>query len=185
MFELIGFYVFGVLSLAMFLVVVSTNNMLYALSALASGMLFISSFFFILNADFLGVVQIMVYTGAVGVLYAFAMMFIDSSKEVKQPRSGSIVACFLSFGISLMLVLLFMIPIRVNKQENLTLNFNSNTAMVSDNTLLDIGHVLFSDYIIAFELAGILLLVALIGGIALGVKHNSSLDKVDKGNSDE
>ena len=71
MFEAIAFYFFMVLSIVAFLVVVSTSNILYALTALASGMIFISSFFFLLGAEFLGVVQIAVYTGAVVVMYAF------------------------------------------------------------------------------------------------------------------
>ena len=71
MFEAIAFYFFMVLSIVAFLVVVSTRNILYALTALVSGMIFISSFFFSSGAEFLGVVQIAVYTGAVIVMYAF------------------------------------------------------------------------------------------------------------------
>lgn len=84
MFEVIAFYVFAALTLCAFLIVVMSNNILYALSALAFGMILVSGFFFLLNADFLGVVQIIVYTGAVVVMYAFGMMFFDVSKEVKE-----------------------------------------------------------------------------------------------------
>jgi NADH-quinone oxidoreductase subunit J len=49
----------------MFSITVLTNNALYALSSLAAGMIFISAFFFLLNADFLGAVQVVVYTGAI------------------------------------------------------------------------------------------------------------------------
>ena len=76
MFEVVAFYLFAVLTIAMFIITVVTNNALYALSSLAAGMIFISAFFFLLNADFLGVVQIVVYTGAVMALYAFGMMFL-------------------------------------------------------------------------------------------------------------
>ena len=80
MLEAIAFYTFCALTLAMFLIVVTTRNILYALSALAAGMIFVSAFFFLLGAEFLGVVQIVVYTGAVIALYAFAMMFFEMKK---------------------------------------------------------------------------------------------------------
>ncbi len=90
MLEAIAFYTFCALTLAMFLVVVTTRNILYALSALAAGMIFVSAFFFLLGAEFLGVVQIVVYTGAVIALYAFAMMFFDAQKlqneKIANPR---------------------------------------------------------------------------------------------------
>ena len=84
MFEIVAFIIFSVLTISMFSITVLTNNALYALSSLAAGMIFISAFFFLLEADFLGAVQIVVYTGAVMSLYAFGMMFFDSLSEVKE-----------------------------------------------------------------------------------------------------
>ena len=84
MFEIVAFYLFAGLTIAMFLVTVTTKNALYALSSLAAGMIFISAFFFILDADFMGVVQLIVYTGAVMALYAFGMMFFDTLSDVKE-----------------------------------------------------------------------------------------------------
>ena len=82
MFEAIAFYLFAFLTIVMFCIVVTTSQPLYALTALAAGMIFISAFFFILGADFLGVVQIIVYTGAIMALYAFGMMFFDSTRGI-------------------------------------------------------------------------------------------------------
>ncbi|OYZ56234.1 MAG: NADH:ubiquinone oxidoreductase subunit J, partial [Sulfuricurvum sp. 24-42-5] len=65
MFEVVAFYLFAALTIAMFTITVMTLQALYALTAMAAGMIFISAFFFMLGADFLGVVQIIVYTGAV------------------------------------------------------------------------------------------------------------------------
>ena len=65
MYEVIAFYVFAALTIGMFSIVVMTKNALYAMSALAGGMIFVSGFFFILDAEFLGVVQITVYSGAI------------------------------------------------------------------------------------------------------------------------
>ncbi len=60
MFEIIAFYIFAALTIGMFAIVVMSRNALYSMSALAGGMIFISGFFFILDAEFLGVVQIVV-----------------------------------------------------------------------------------------------------------------------------
>lgn len=83
MFEIVAFTLFSILTISMFLITVLTNNTLYALSSLAAGMIFISGFFFLLDAEFLGVVQIVVYSGAVMALYAFGMMF-DTLSEVEE-----------------------------------------------------------------------------------------------------
>ena len=82
MYEVIAFYVFAALTVGMFSIVVMTKNALYAMSALAGGMIFVSGFFFILDAEFLGVVQIPVYSGAIMALYAFGMMFFDTTRDV-------------------------------------------------------------------------------------------------------
>jgi len=54
------------------------------MTALAAGMVMISGFFFLLGADFLGVVQLIVYVGAVMALYAFAMMFFDLTRDIRR-----------------------------------------------------------------------------------------------------
>jgi len=84
MFEVIAFYTFSILTIIMFGIVVFSKNALYAMSALAGGMIFIAGFFFLLGAEFLGVVQIVVYSGAVMALYAFGMMFFDTTRDVKE-----------------------------------------------------------------------------------------------------
>jgi NADH-quinone oxidoreductase subunit J len=63
--EAIAFYLFSAITIGMFLIVVFSKNALYAMSALAGGMIAISGFFFLLDADFLGAVQLIDYPGAV------------------------------------------------------------------------------------------------------------------------
>ncbi|WP_180999905.1 NADH-quinone oxidoreductase subunit J, partial [Campylobacter concisus] len=106
MYEIFAFYLFSALILVSFSFSVLCKNALNAVSALAAGMVFISAIFFLLGAEFLGVVQIVVYTGAVVVLYAFAMMFFDVSKEC-EPKSGKkakIIIYLLSSFIALLLI---------------------------------------------------------------------------------
>ena len=87
----------------MFWITVTTRHALYALTALAAGMIFISAFFFILEADFMGVVQLIVYSGAVMALYAFGMMFYDTTRELHE-KQGNNTLVFLLSGISALIV---------------------------------------------------------------------------------
>lgn len=173
MFETVAFIVFSVLTIGMFLITVLTNNALYALSAMAAGMIFISAFFFLLGADFLGAVQIVVYTGAVMALYAFGMMFFDSLSVVKEKVNNPRLVFLLSGMVALIVVVIFMAPvIGENVQANHPINPEYGNSA-------DVGLVLFTKYLVPFEVAGIMLLVAMIGGIVLaGKKMNESYSEM-------
>ena len=108
MFEIIAFIVFSILTTSMFLITVLTNNTLYALSSLAAGMIFISGFFFLLDAEFLGVVQIVVYSGAVMAFYSFGMMFFDTLSEVEEELKNPWLTFFLSGTFALIIFLIFL-----------------------------------------------------------------------------
>ena len=164
MFEIVAFCLFSVLTITMFSITVLTNNALYALSSLAAGMIFISAFFFLLNADFLGAVQIVVYTGAIMSLYAFGMMFFDSLSEVKEKIRNPRLVFLLSGMLALIIVVIFISPIL---GENIDANYPVNPAY--GNTV-DVGLVLFTKYLVPFEVAAIMLLIAMIGGIVLAGK---------------
>lgn len=170
MFEAIAFYLFAFLTIAMFYITVTTSQALYALTALAAGMIFISAFFFILGADFLGAVQIIVYTGAVMALYAFGMMFFDTTRDVKEKRGNKYLVVGLSTLAAILVVLIFAAPML---SSNMTAFYP--IAEGAGNTQ-NVGIVLFTKYLIPFEVAAIMLLVAMIAGIVLaGKKMDLSL----------
>ncbi|MCI4399629.1 MAG: NADH-quinone oxidoreductase subunit J [Campylobacteraceae bacterium] len=175
MFEQIAFYTFAGLTAAMFLITVTTKNILYAMSALAAGMIFISGFFFILNADFLGVVQIVVYAGAVMALYAFGMMFFDSAKEVKENIKNPKKVFIFSAMAAVLIVLMVSAPVMLGKPDasmQLVENMQNPGA---------VGVILFTKYLIPFELASLMLLIAMIAGIVLaGKKMDLSLTTEDE-----
>ena len=164
MFEVVAFYLFAVLTIAMFTITVVTNNALYALSSLAAGMIFISAFFFLLNADFLGVVQIVVYTGAVMALYAFGMMFFDSISEVEEKIANPRLTFLLTGVVALLVVLIVVAPI---VSSNVIAAYPIHPEY---GNAQDIGLILFTKFLIPFELAAVMLLVAMIGGIILAGK---------------
>ncbi|MBR8463224.1 NADH-quinone oxidoreductase subunit J [Campylobacter sp. faydin G-24] len=162
MFEVVAFYLFSTLSIACFAFSVFSKNILYAMSALSGGMIFISALFFLLGAEFLGVVQIIVYTGAVMVLYAFSMMFFDVSKDVDDAKSSSAKRLIytLSTFIALILVVVFCAPIIGKDLSNeLDIQNLGNIELI--------GLMLFSKYLLVFEMTAVMLLVAMVAGIVL------------------
>jgi NADH-quinone oxidoreductase subunit J len=180
MFEIVAFIIFSVLTISMFSITVLTNNALYALSSLAAGMIFISAFFFLLNADFLGAVQIVVYTGAVMSLYAFGMMFFDSLAEVKEKIKNPRLVFLLSGMLSLIVVIVFIAPII---GQDVEANYPVHPEYGNS---VDVGLVLFTKYLVPFEVAAIMLLVAMIGGIVLaGKKMNESYSEMKEDEIDE
>jgi len=170
MFEAIAFYLFAFLTISMFFIAVTTSQALYALTALAAGMIFISAFFFILGADFLGAIQIVVYSGAVMALYAFGMMFFDTTREVKEKQGNKYIIVGLSTIAAVLVVVIFAAPL---VSENVTALYPMTEGV--GNTQ-DVGMVLFTKYLVPFEVAAVMLLVAMIAGIVLaGKKMDLSL----------
>jgi NADH-quinone oxidoreductase subunit J len=172
--EAIAFYSFSILTIMMFLIVVFSSNALYSMSALAAGMILISGFFFLLEADFLGVVQIIVYTGAVMALYAFGMMFFDTTSSVKEKFDGKFITNILAFFSLLLLVFIIGAPFVA---DTLMLDYPlDHHNIIGANNPQAVGVVLFTKYLAQFEMAAVMLLVAMIAGIILvGKKMDNSI----------
>jgi NADH-quinone oxidoreductase subunit J len=174
MFEAIAFYLFAFLTISMFYVTVTTSQALYALTALAAGMIFISAFFFILGADFLGAIQIVVYSGAVMALYAFGMMFFDTTRDVKEKQGNKSIILGLSTLSAVLVVVIFAAPI---VSDNITALY---PMVEGAGNTQEVGLVLFTKYLVPFEVAAVMLLVAMVAGIVLaGKKMDLSLTLMD------
>jgi NADH-quinone oxidoreductase subunit J len=170
MFEVVAFYLFAALTIVMFTITVMTSQALYALTAMAAGMIFISAFFFILGADFLGAIQIIVYTGAVMALYAFGMMFFDTTRDVIEKRNNPRFVVVLGGLAAVLIVLIVLAPIVTT---DINAHYPIDTSVGNSQA---IGMVLFTKYLVPFEVAAVMLLVAMIAGIVLaGKKMDKSL----------
>ena len=165
-----AFYLFSSLTIGLFSVTVMSKNILYAMTSLAAAMILVSGFFFLLGADFLGVIQIIVYVGAIIALYAFAMMFFDATRDIKEKNTSNVIVFLLGGMSALVLVLMFAAPIHSNDIQALY----PMTEGVGNAQ--DVGMVLFTKYLIPFEVAAVMLLVAMISGIILaGKKMDKSI----------
>lgn len=170
MYESIAFYVFAISTTILFLITVMSKNVLYAMTALAAGMVMISGFFFLLGADFLGVVQLIVYVGAVMALYGFAMMFFDATRDIKEKHQNPTLVFLLGGLMALMFVVIFSAPIIGDNVQALY------PVVEGVGNAQAVGMVLFTKYLVPFEVAALMLLVAMIAGIILaGKKMDHSL----------
>ncbi|HHO0733043.1 TPA: NADH-quinone oxidoreductase subunit J [Campylobacter jejuni] len=166
MIENLAFVFFSVVVLGFFTIAVLSKNMLYSLSALTGGMVFLSGFYFLLDAEFLGVIQIIVYSGAVLGLYSFAMMFFDASKEFKEQLKAK-KSFFTLVVLSAILLLAMLIGF---KYQNISTDLPLNDPALFDfNKQLALA--IFSKYLLAFEFIAILLLIALVCVITLTHKE--------------
>lgn len=180
MFEIVAFTLFSALSISMFSITVFTSNTLYALSSLAAGMIFLSGFFFLLDAEFLGVVQIVVYSGAVMALYAFGMMFFDTLSEVEEKINNPRLAFFLSGTIALIIVIILIAPILGQNIEA------QNTINNEISNSVNVGITLFTKYLLPFEMAALMLLIAMTGAIVLASKKmNISFSELEEEDIDK
>ncbi|EAH6868833.1 NADH-quinone oxidoreductase subunit J [Campylobacter sp. IFREMER_LSEM_CL2127] len=162
MFETIAFCLLSVLVLGFFLISVLSTSVLYAISSLAAAMVFLSGFYFLLNAEFIGAIQIIVYSGAILGLYSFAMMFFDASIKVKESLKGKRVFIFAVIFSAILLISIIM---------GYNFGLNETSEVYDLDSTQQIGFTLFTKYMLAFEFMAILLLIALICAIALTQKN--------------
>lgn len=181
--EGIAFYVFAISTTILFLITVMSKNVLYAMTSLAGGMVMISGFFFLLGAEFLGVVQLVVYVGAVMALYAFGMMFFDATRDIKEKHQNPALVFLLGGLSAFVFVLIFSAPIIGDNiqamhpvgEAKYLITEHYGEGVIPGNTH-DVGMVLFTKYLVPFEVAALMLLVAMIAGIILaGRKMDYSL----------
>ncbi|MCX2682661.1 NADH-quinone oxidoreductase subunit J [Campylobacter sp. MIT 21-1685] len=172
MIEQLSFYFFAVIVLAFFLVAVLSKNMLYALSALAGGMVFLSGIYFLLDAEFLGVIQIIIYSGAVLGLYSFAMMFFDAGSYFKE----TLKAKKTFFVLIVLSTFLLLIAFWTFKYQNISTDLALQELEFFDSNK-QLALALFTKYLLAFEFIAILLLIALVCAIVLTHKELSKENK--------
>jgi len=158
--ELICFIILGAVIIIGSLGVVLLNNIVYSAFLLGGVFMSIAGLYLLLNASFVAAAQVLVYVGAVNVLIIFAIMLVNKREELS-PIKGLKLRRFISGGVCTCLLGLL---IRVN----LTTKWNMpGPASIGEGSTVRIGEHLFTDYLLPFELASVLLLMAMIGAIVL------------------
>ncbi len=156
------FYFLATLVTLAALGVVLLPSPIYSALCLALAMLFLSALFFMLEAYFIAGVQLIVYAGAVVVLFVMVLMLFDLRKE-NQPFSGNWRVNLAKIGISLLGCVFIGLPATYLMKASNT-NWIQQITPVQTSKLAEL---LFTKYIFAFEVIGVLLTVVLIGAVAL------------------
>ncbi|MFN5472195.1 MAG: NADH-quinone oxidoreductase subunit J [Pseudanabaena sp.] len=140
--------------------VVLLQNIVYAAFLLGACFISVAGLYLLLNADFVAAAQVLIYVGAVNILILFAIMLVNKRQDYQDVKFGAI-RSVVTGVVCLGLFALLGVTVTSTKWA-----ITSNIAKLP-STLLVIGQHFFSDYLLPFELASVLLLVALIGAIVL------------------
>ena len=159
--ELICFLILSAVIVSGSLAVVLLENIVYSAFLLGGVFMAVAGLYLLLNASFVAAAQVLVYVGAVNVLIIFAIMLVNKKEDLK-PIDNLKTRRILSSSICLTLLSLL---IRVDVSNVWTIA--NPESSVGEESTIRIGEHLFSDYLLPFEVASVLLLMAMIGAIVL------------------
>ena len=158
--ELICFLILSAVVVSGSLAVVLLKNIVYSAFLLGGVFMAVAGLYLLLNASFVAAAQILVYVGAVNVLILFAIMLVNKKEKLK-PIEGLKTRKLISGGVCGGLLILLL-------RVSITTNWNlPGPTSIGEVATERIGEHLFTDYLLPFELASILLLMAMIGAIVL------------------
>jgi NADH-quinone oxidoreductase subunit J len=166
-FTLSLFYLFSFILLSSGLVVVSTRNMVHAVMFLVLAFLNAAALFVLLGAEFLAMLLIIVYVGAIAVLFLFVVMMLDIDVAIKEEVSRKRPILIL-VGIVMFCEILLITKFSGIKSYETTSLFKTPQDITNTQA---IGNILYTDFILPFQLAGGVLFVAMIGAIVLTLKE--------------
>jgi len=173
------FYFFSTVSVLSAIMVVLSRNTVYSVFFLILVFVSISILFIMIGAEFLGMIMLIVYVGAVAVLFLFVVMMLNVTEQITKSSVkkslinnisvGSIV------GVIIFLELLLVIGGWKHKDNftplsNLDSNFNNTQAL---------GNILYTEYIYLFQISGMILLVAMVGAITLTFTKRQNIKRQD------
>lgn len=156
------FYVFAAVTLFSAVVVVSTRHIVYSAFSLMFTFMGVAGIYVLLGADFIAIVQVVIYVGGILILMLFGIMLTNKITNV-QIKTGTIQIIPAIIGVGLFAGIL--VNLLLTTQWKL-----SHTEVALTTTIYALGKYLITDYVLIFELLGILLLVALIGAATIARK---------------
>ena len=174
-FELFIFYVFAAVTLFSAVGVVTARNPVYAALFLILAFFTSAATWVLLEAEFLGVVLVLVYVGAVMVLFLFVIMMLDINIDILKEGFTR----YLPLGI-LVSVAVAAEMILVMKSKTFDRPIPEAAPLGSSNTEA-LGEILYTEYVYPFEIAAVILVVAIIAAIALTLRRRKGVKKQDQG----
>ncbi|HEY3382318.1 MAG TPA: NADH-quinone oxidoreductase subunit J [Vicinamibacterales bacterium] len=162
--EAIAFYTLAAMILAFGVLVITAKSTVHSIMFLIANFLFIAGLYAMLNAPFLAAIQVIVYAGGIVVLYLFVVMLVNLKRppeahQDKRRRSGWGVA----FSVVVLAELIVIAAYKLVSPASLVLP----AAPMGSHNVEAVGWLLYTDYLVPFEVASMLLLVAMVGAIVL------------------
>jgi len=180
------FYIFSFVMLLSSLMVISTKNPVHSVLFLILAFLNAAGIFVILHAEFLAMILIIVYVGAVAVLFLFVVMMLDIKTTIEKSNILQYLPIGLFIGFVFIAELVIVLINTKLELSNMQILSNPLNKFAELSNTKAIGSVLYTDYILHFQLAGVILLIAMIGSIVLtlrertGVKRQSVAEQLSR-----
>ena len=175
------FYFFSIIAILSAIMVIVSRNTVHAVFFLILDFISIASLFILIGAEFLGMMMIIVYVGAVAVLFLFVVMLLNVSEQklswFRGARKTKHIPIGLAVGAVILLELIVVVggwKYRDTFSETKFLNFEKDFT----NTHA-IGNVMYTDYIHLFQISGLILLLSMIGAIVLTYRKREGVKRQD------
>jgi len=188
----IFFYTFSFIAVVSAIMVTVSKNTVHSVFFLILDFISISCLFIMIGAEFLGMIMLIVYVGAVAVLFLFVVMMLNVAQQKNQWFASEENSKHIPVGLIISTIIFFELIIVIGgwkyKPDLFDLNNSMDNLNVSNTH--SIGQILYTDYIHVFQISGMILLVAMIGAIVLtfrkreGVKKQSYLNQISRERSD-
>ena len=188
----IFFYIFSVIAIVSAIMVTASKNTVHSVFFLILDFISISCLFIMIGAEFLGMIMLIVYVGAVAVLFLFVVMMLNVAQQKNQWFLSKSSSKHIPLGLIISAVIFFELIIVVGGWKYKPDLINpTNLPLVDENTNThSLGQVLYTDYIHIFQISGMILLIAMIGAIVLtyrqreGVKKQSYFKQISRERSE-
>jgi NADH-quinone oxidoreductase subunit J len=181
MFQLVCFYAFSIVTVIAALSVITLRNSVHAVLSLVLTFFSTACIWMLAEAEFLAIALIVVYVGAVMVLFLFVVMMLDIDQEKLREGFVKFLPVGLIVAIVMLVEMLGLIGVRVMHAQ--TMGVNPATAAGMSNTAW-LGMALYTQYLLPFEIAALILTVGVIAAVALtlrqrtGVRHQQASEQV-------
>ena len=176
----IFFYIFSIIAIFSAIMVTVSRNTVHSVFFLILDFITISCLFIMIGAEFIGLIMLIVYVGAVAVLFLFVVMMLNVSKQKNEWLTGKEDSNHIPIGLLISAVIFFELIIVLGGwkyKPELLKSFSSIGIDLNTTNTHEIGKVLYTDYIHLFQLSGMVLLVAMIGAIVLTFRKREGIKR--------
>ena len=175
----IFFYIFSAIAIISAIMVTVSKNTVHSVFFLILDFISISCLFIMIGAEFLGMIMLIVYVGAVAVLFLFVVMMLNVAQQKNQWFLSAESSKHIPVGLIISTLIFFELIIVIGgwkyKPELIDkVNLTTNDGISNTHSL---GQILYTDYIHVFQISGMILLVAMIGAIVLTFRKRSGVKK--------